>query len=195
MGKFSKKNKNKPKPDLSGEALMIDALKRIEKINGKLAVGACTNTFDEKITKRNISKIKHLTNLPQDADKTPSETGVPLAEEKTVSSQDDYVDYKVDKKIFNFEKKLFNEISKEKSSIQKWGIGLVVGAIIAAGSMMVVLQLFSTQQIKDFINTNFTEKFDRAISETNKNLLLLQKEQNDIKITIDSLQKRKSKKP
>jgi DNA-binding transcriptional regulator GbsR (MarR family) len=52
---------------------------------------------------------------------------------------------------------------------------------------MVTMQLFSTQQLKDFISTNFTEKFERAINETNTNVMLLEEEQKSLKKTVEGL--------
>ena len=194
-GSRNKKTKKEHKQDLSGESLMADALKRIAKFNGKSATHSNSNTFDERLSRKNITKVQLLTDLPQRDEKTPSEARVPISEDEEVSSQKDYLDFKVDKEILNFEKKLVKEISEGKSSIQRWGIGLVVAAILASAGIMAAMQLFSTQQIKDFINTNFTEKFDRAISESNNNLMLLKKEQNDIKNTIDGLKNNNAQKP
>jgi hypothetical protein len=195
IGRKNKKTKKEHKPDLSGELLMDNALKRIAKLNGKSATHSSSNTFDAILSKKTISKVHLLTDLPQRDEKTPSEARVPISDDEMVSSQKDYLDFKVDKEILNFEKKLIKEISEGKSSIQKWGIGLVVAAILASAGIMVAMQLFSTQQIKDFINTSFTEKFDNAINETNNNLMLLEKEQNDIKKTIDGLKNKNAQKP
>lgn len=182
-----KKKKNQSKPELSGEALMADALKRIAKINGKSDNSVFDNTFDEKISQSKIAKLKLTTDLPQKEEKTPSEMHALTDEDETVSSQKDYVDFKIGKEILNFEKKLIKEISEGKSSIQKWGFSLIVAAILAAAGIMVAMQLFSTQQLKDFIATNYTEKFDSAINETNKNVMLLGKEQKALKKTVEGM--------
>ena len=185
--KNSKNKKNQPKAELSGEALMADALNRISKINGKSNGSGLGSTFDEKISQNKISRVKLLTDLPQREEKTPSEIPALTNESETISSQKDYVDLKIGKEILNFEKKLIQEISDGKSSIQRWGIALIVGALLAAAGIMVGMQLFATQQLKDFIENNFTEKFNRAISETNQNIKLLDNEQQTLKESIESI--------
>lgn len=187
QSKKNKQKKNQSKPELSGEALMADALRRISNINGKSVESISGNTFDQQITQNNSTKLKLITDLPQKEEKTPS--GIPALNDEgvIVSSQRDYVDLKIGKEILNFEKKLIREISDGKSSIQKWGIGLIIGAILAASATMVTMQLFSTQQLKDFISINFTEKFERAINETNTNVMLLEKEQKSLIKTVEGM--------
>ncbi len=117
MGKANKRNKKTKKEHklcLSGESLMVDALKRIRKINGKPHSFLSNETFDEFLPSKNIYKTKHLNDLPQRDEITYTDARVPIHKDKdeTLSSQDqDYVDFKVDKEILNFEKKLIKEIS------------------------------------------------------------------------------------
>jgi hypothetical protein len=187
QSKKNKQKKNQSKPELSGEALMADALRRILNISGKSIASISSNTFDQQIIQNNSAKLKLTTDLPQKEEKTPS--GIPTLNDEgvIVSSQRDYVDLKIGKEILNFETKLIREISDGKSSIQRWGIGLIIAAIFAASATMVTMQLFSTQQLKDFISTNFTEKFERAINETNTNVMLLEEEQKSLKKTVEGL--------
>lgn len=189
QSKKNKQKKNQSKPELSGEALMADALRRIANINGKSIESISGNTFDQQIIQNNSAKLKLITDLPQKEEKTPS--GIPTLNDEgvIVSSQRDYVDLKIGKEFLNFETKLIREISDGKSSIQRWGIGLIIAAILGAFATMVTMQLFSTQQLKDFISTNFTEKFERAINETNTNVMLLEKEQKSLKKTVEVLKK------
>jgi hypothetical protein len=192
MVRHSKKNnqkKHQAKSELSGEALMADALQRIAKINIKSGNSISGNTFDKQISQNNVSQIRLITDIPQKEEKTPSSIPTLNDGEDIVSSQKDYVDLKIGKEILNFEKKLIKEISEGKSSIQKWGIGLIIGALIGAAGIMVAMQLFSAQQLKEYISDNFSNKFEISINDTNINVMRLEKEQKTIKQTLEGMTK------
>jgi len=193
MGRKNKKKRNRPHQELLGKALMVDALRRISRINGQSTEQISVNTFDTQIYRENISKSRIITDLTQKEDETPSGLPPINEEEEIGSSQRDYVDLKIDKEILNFEKKLIREISDGKSSIQKWGIGLIIASIIAAAGIMLTMQLFATQQLKDFISINFTEKFERAIKVTNTKVMHLEEEQKILKRTIENIKSPLSK--
>lgn len=189
MGKSNRSNKKSrhvQKEDLTGESLMFDALRRISKINGKESSVPSSDTSDEIISSRNIVNVKLLTDQPQAEEPTPTEYSASISDDVSISSQRDYVDLKIGREFLNFERNLVKEISDGKSSVQKWGMALVVAAILASAGIMVAMQLFSTQQLKDFINNNFSEKYDEAITDINNEITHIKKEQANIQKTIDS---------